>query len=157
MTTSQLTRPPSGASLKADVLEVLKVLETFSALLEKETEALKKANFKVVDTLQADKKSLAKQYHNLVTTLSARKADINTLDLTLRERLIKARTNFTITLNDNMRALEATKDSAKRLVDRILDAARSTVIDENQTTYSAKGKTGSYKSALNSLSFDQKL
>ena len=158
MTTRQLTRPPTvgKAQIKKDVLEILKLLETFGALLVRETEAMEKADFKTVDTLQADKKDLAKLYHNSVTVLNGRKEEMSGIEISLREKLVNARTRFTQTLNENMRALDSTKNSAQRLINRILDTARQTVIDERQTNYSPKGRTASYKSATNSLNIDQK-
>jgi hypothetical protein len=148
----QIKRP-----LAVDVMEVMQLIEDFGALLLRETAALKKADFSVVDTLQPAKRTLALQYQNMVTSLAARKAEMATLDVAARERLVKARTQFTLILNDNLRALEAAKDSTRRLVSKILDAARKTVVDEKQTNYSAKGHTQAYKTSTLSLSVDQKL
>lgn len=147
----------SGSDVKSEVMDVLKVIEGFSTLLKKETDALKSADFKTVDGLQTDKKIFAKQYHAVVTGLSTRKDDIVKLDIPVRERLIRARTDFTIILNDNLRALEMAKDGTKRLVNRILDAARQAVAEDHQTGYSAKGQMQSYKSSTTRLSVDQKL
>ena len=57
----------------------------------------------------------------------------------------------------DLRALEAAKNSAARLVGKILDAARRSVADDRQTNYSAKGKSQAYKTSTLSLSVDQKL
>lgn len=143
--------------LSADLGSVLKLIEDFGNLLKKETAALKKADFKSVDTLQEQKREYAQRYHTLVTGLSERKAEIAQLDLKSRERLILARTAFTEILNDNLRTLEAAKDGTKRLVGRILDAARRAVIDDKQTNYSAKGQTQAYKTSTLSLSVDKNL
>lgn len=143
--------------LSSDLGSVLKLLEDFGSLLKKETAALKKADFKAVDTLQEQKRDYAQRYHMLVTALSERKAEIAQLDLKSRERLILARTAFTEILNDNLRTLEAAKDGTKRLVGRILDAARRAVLDDKQTNYSAKGQTQAYKTSTLSLSVDKNL
>jgi hypothetical protein len=82
---------------------------------------------------------------------------MDALDMSTREKIIRARTQFTAILNDNMRTLNATKNSAKRLVERILDAAQKSVIDDRQTHYSAKGKTASWKTATMALSLDQNM
>jgi hypothetical protein len=111
----------------------------------------------MVDTLQPAKRQMALQYQNLVVALSARKGEIGALDVTSRERLVKARTGFTIILGDNLKALETAKRSARRLVSRILDAARKTVVDEKQTNYTSGGKAQAYKTSTLSLSVDQKL
>lgn len=145
------------SSVKPLVQDVLRLIEDFGSLLVKETEALKKADYLLVDMLQTDKKNFAKLYHAKVTELSTRKEEMPTLDMSMRERLVKARTSFTIILNENLRALEASRESTRRLVDRILDTARKAVADELQTNYSPKGKTQAYKTATMSLSLDQSL
>lgn len=147
----------SKQPLSSDIGSVLKLIEDFGSLLQKETAALKKVDFKTVDALQEQKRDYAQRYSTLVTGLSERKAEIAQLDLKTRERLILARTAFTEILNDNLRTLEAAKDGTKRLVGRILDAARRAVIDDKQTNYSAKGQTQAYKTSTLSLSVDQKL
>ncbi len=156
--TNTLTKKNSEkAALETATLNLIKSLRDFNALLVKETSALKKADFKGVEALQAEKRTLATQYHEIVSSFSQNKADLSALDLTLREKLIRARTEFTMTLNDNMRALESSKNSTKRLIDRILETARNTVVDEKQTHYSQKGQAGSYKSATLSISVDRNL
>ena len=143
--------------IRDDILALMRTIEEFGALLTRETAALKEADFITVDSLQQQKRDMAQKYHAQIVTLTARREDISTLDMTMRERLVQARTQFTLVLRDNMRALDAAKDSAKRLVDRILEAARETVVEKRQTHYSSLGRTASYKSATMSLSIDRKL
>jgi hypothetical protein len=151
--TTQNKLPP----LKNAVLEVLEVLESFSLLLKTETAALKKRDFDVVDKLQPEKRLIARQYQDLVVGLGARREEMGKLEMSLREKLIRKRTDFTLLLSDNMRTLENVRHSTQRLVDKILDAARSSVTDEQQTNYSSKGNKQSYKTSMLSLSVDQKL
>ncbi len=146
----------SSGTVRNDALEVLRVIDAFGRLLQTETNALKTSDFRTVDGLQTDKKNFAKQYHAVVTGLATNKDEVMKLDVTLREKLVRARTEFTVILNDNLRALEMAKDSTKRLVNRILDAARQAVAEDTQTVYSAQGKMQSYKSSSTSLSIDQK-
>ena len=143
--------------LISDVRDIMDLIEKFGALLLRETAALKKADFNAVDLLQPSKRLMALQYQNLGTELAARKAEMATLDLQARERLVAARTQFTLILNDNLKALEYAKESTRRLVGKILDAARKTVVDEKQTNYSAQGKAQAYKTSTMSLSVDHKL
>jgi hypothetical protein len=143
--------------LAGDIAEIMSLIEDFGALLARETAALKKADFRAVDTLQPSKRQMALQYQNMVTGLSARKAEMGSLDVSLRERLVKARTSFTVILGDNLKALDIAKRSARRLVSRILDAARKSVVDERQTNYSASGQAQACKTSTLSLSVDQKL
>lgn len=151
------TTAAATPALRTRVLGMLGLIEEFGSLLVKETEALRKSDFRMVDLLQDDKRHLAKRYHAEVTALSERRDEMPTLEAGLQERLIKARTTFTVILNDNLRALEASRDSARRLVNRILDTARKAVTDELQTNYSAKGHTQAYKTAALSLNIDRSL
>lgn len=143
--------------LKSQIQEILAVITAFSNLLVKETAALKKADFKAVDALQADKKIFAKQYQAKVTALAERREELPSMELALRDKLIKERLRFNAILDENMRALEMAQNSTKRLVNRILEAARSAVAENNETNYSKAGKTMAYKSATLSLAIDQNL
>ena len=144
-------------SMKLQIQEILTIITAFSTLLVKETNALKKADFKTVNTLQANKKLFAKQYHTGVTALSAHREELKELDLSLREKLVKERAKFSVILDDNMEALDLAQNSSKRLVNRILEAARHAVTEDRQTNYSKSGKAMAYKSASLSLSIDQSL
>jgi hypothetical protein len=151
------TKETGKYPVKAQVQEILAVITAFSNLLIKETEALKKSDFKTVDTLQADKKLFAKQYQAKIEALAAHKAELPALELTLREKLIKERSRFGVVLNENMQALERAQNSVKRLVNNILDTARHAILEDQQTNYSRGGKAMTYKSASTSLSTDQRL
>ncbi len=157
MSTIATKTPSAKRSLVSEVTDVMQLIEDFSTLLIRETAALKKSDFNVVDTLQPSKRRLALEYQNMVTALSNRKAEMASLDVAAREKLVKARTQFTLILNDNLVALESAKESTRRLVGKILDAARKSVVDEKQTNYSAKGQAQAYKTSTLSLSVDQKL
>ncbi|MDE1153857.1 MAG: hypothetical protein PW788_15095 [Micavibrio sp.] len=146
-----------NAPIGTDVLRVLQILEDFGGLLVKETHALKKSDFKTVDLLQANKRSLAREYQELVSGLSTRKEEMGRIDTGLRNQLVQKRTGFTQILNDNLRALEAAKASTARLVGKILDVARKAVADDHQTHYSSKGKSQSYKTSTRSLAVDTNL
>lgn len=132
MTNTLTKEKPVETNAKSAVLQILRLIEDFGNLLVKETEALKKADFRYVDLLQNDKKNFAKSYHAAVGALAENKSEIEKLDAALRERLIKARTTFTIILSENLRALETSRESTRRLVDRILDTARRSVVNECQ-------------------------
>jgi hypothetical protein len=150
-------KEPAKAPLKLQVQEILAVMAAFTNLLVKETAALRKADFKSVDALQADKKLFAKQYQDKVNALAERREELAGLDLPTREKLMKQRVHFNTVLDENMRALELAQNSTKRLVNRILEVARTAITDEKQTNYSQAGKAVAYKSASMSLSVDQSL
>ena len=144
-------------TLSQDISQYLSVCRDFNALLLNETKALKAADFKAVDALQAKKQAMAKEYVSAVTALAERKDEFKALAPDARAIIVETRTAFTVTLDDNMRALTAVKDGARRLVDRILDTARKTVTRETHTHYSAKGQAQSYKTASMSINIDRQL
>jgi len=145
------------AAAKAAAIGILQTLDAFGALLGRETAALKKSDFPALDAMQDEKKLLANRYQEQVNALNAHRDDMTRLDLTLREKLVKARTAFTLALQENMNALESMKDSTQRLANRILDAARQAVTQETHSNYSNKGQMQAYKTSTLSLNMDQKL
>jgi len=144
-------------TVRTQVQEILAVMLAFSNLLIRETNALKKADFTAVDALQADKKLFAKQYEAKITALAAYRDALANLELPLREKLLKERLRFNAILDDNMKALDLAQNSTKRLINRILEAARTAVVDEKQTNYSRGGKAVAYKAASMSIHVDQSL
>lgn len=144
-------------TLKTQVQEILAVMLAFSNLLSRETTALRSADFKGVDALQADKRLFAKQYQEKITALAQYREELPSLDLPLREKLVKERIRFNKVLDENMQALELAQHSTKRLVNRILEAARSAVVEDKQTNYASNGKAVAYKSASMSINIDQSL
>ena len=150
------TRAPKTA-IRLEVDELLSVINAFSNLLQKETTALKEANYEVIDNLQSDKKLFAKQYEAKVNALVSRRDEILALDLPTREKLAAQRTLFNEVLEKNMHALELAQGSNKRLVHYILESARSYVSKERETNYSNTAVTNTYKSALRSTSVDEVL
>lgn len=147
----------AAASLKNELAATMELLTRFGKFLETETQALRKADFKTVDQLQDDKKNLAKSYHTQISTLSARKAELAALDLPTREKLVLARKKFTEILNDNLHALAAAKDSSKRLVDRILEAAREAALEDKTSAYTARGRMNTPVKAPLSISLNRQL
>jgi len=152
-----MTKDQKKTAVTGDIAEMLKLIDAFGNLLKRETAALVAYDFKTVDALQSEKRTLAGKYQEQAQILSARRTDMAAVDLGLREKLLRARAQFTVLLNDNLRALERAKNSAGRLIERILDTARRAVINERHTHYSAKGHTGAYKSATSSLSVNETL
>lgn len=151
------TKENAKYPMKSHVQELLSVITAFSNLLVKETAALKKGDFKAVDALQADKKLFAKQYNAKITVILERKDEMMTLDLSLREKLAAMRGSFSVVLAENMRALDLAQNSTKRLINRILEAAREAVLDKQATNYSAGGKATMCKSDSMSLTINQNL
>ncbi len=144
-------------SVRAQVQEILAVMLAFSNLLVKETAALRKADFKTVDTLQADKKLFARQYEEKIARLADYRAELPNIDVSLSTRLRKERLRFNEILDENMQALDLAQNSTKRLISRILEVACQSVTDQKQTNYNNTGKAMAYKSATLSTSIDQRL
>jgi hypothetical protein len=157
METTLKSAPNVKLTVKTQVQEILAVMLAFSNLLIRETSALKKADFKAVDALQADKRLFAKQYQDKITALADYRSELPNLELSLREKLAKERTRFNTVLEDNMKALDLAQHSTKRLINRILEAARHAVVEEKQTNYGSNGKAVAYKSASMSINVDHKM
>jgi hypothetical protein len=161
MTNNTILTKPTGLQhkslLKDDILDLMIVIGDFVTLLNKETAALKTADFPSVDALQAEKKDIARRYQDLVVAMNSRKAEVDDLDMALREKFVRTRTVFTQTLQENMQTLERVRNSASRLVDRILNVARTSIAEEQTTNYSALGKAQAYKSTGLSVRLDQSL
>lgn len=134
MTTASAQRQDS---LINEMRETLRVIEQFTQLLDLETDALRKFDFDTVDQLQSQKLSLARDYEAHVTALSTMRDDFKNTKSDLRDRIIMARSVFSKTLADNIKTLDAIKNSSKRLVNRILTAAREAAHEPH--SYGARG------------------
>ena len=144
-------------TMKQEMQAFIEVMDEFSQLLQQETAALKAMDIKHVDALQVRKFELSRLYQQRVETLAARRGELVAVELPLREHLVKKRTLFNGLLNDNARALETMRQSARRLSDRILEATRRAVGGERQTSYSAQGQHYSAPSSMLSIRMDQTL
>lgn len=122
--------------------ETITLINAFKRLVEEETAALDKGDFAHVDTLQNHKRKLAKAYQNQVEDLHTRAKEVQNASEIMRAQLVEARTAFTLTLAENMRALERMKNSCGRLVERILDAARRALQQKLPDAPQAYGATG---------------
>lgn len=156
MTTASI-KNDTKTPIRNAISNILDVLATFTALLNEETAALKRSDFETVDRLQPEKRMIARLYADQVTSLSERAAEVQKIEASLQEKLIRARKIFTDTLTDNMKVLELVKLSTQRLTNRILDIARLSVVDTKQTSYGMQGHVQSYKTASLSSMVDQSL
>ncbi|MGM0422277.1 MAG: hypothetical protein ACQEQL_04160 [Pseudomonadota bacterium] len=160
MTTDSLTteKKPTKpiASIEAEAADMIRLMNDFAEVLQKENELLNKAKFREIETLQPDKRKYVEAYQSKVELLSQHKAQFANMDKTLAEKLVLTRTEFIKTLNKNLRALAAAKDSSRRLVQRILDTARD--VAENKTNYNATGTMlSSNPYSATSVGFNQEL
>jgi hypothetical protein len=124
--------------IELEVNTLMRLMQEFSEVLEKENELLKAAKFTQIETLQDDKRKYVAEYKSKINELHSRKSEFAAIDHSLAENLIVRRTAFVQLLNSNLRALSSAKSSSRRLVQRIIDTARETV--EDKTNYNAVGQ-----------------
>lgn len=148
---------PVALTAQDHIEQTLNLLHNFTALLEQETAAAKKCDFKRMDQLQNQKKEFASQYKELAALLHSSKEEIITLPLDLREKLVRQRTDFTTALNDNLQALDHLKNNSQRLADRILNAARRALVDDMESNYAADGRNAAYGRSKLSMALDRSL
>lgn len=149
--------PTKQVPIELQVEEFLSIITSFSTLLEKETEALKVADFKGVNELQENKKFHAKRYEEKVHAITERREELMNVSLATREKLKEERIRFNKLLDSNKRALLNASESTKRLANFILESARKAVIEEKKTNYTPMGHAQSYASATSAYSFNETL
>jgi|GEM_PF-933240 Cu2+-containing amine oxidase len=144
------------ASIEAEASDMIRLMNDFSEVLQKENDLLHKAKFREIETLQPDKRKYVEAYQSKIALLSQHKEQFAAMDKTLAEKLVLTRTEFVKILNKNLRALAAAKDSSRRLVQRILDTARD--VAEDKTNYNATGAMlRSNPQSATSVRFNQEL
>ncbi len=134
-------------------VEVETIMGTLCDLLDRETDAVKVADFNAFKTMQDDKFALLTRYRSLMDTLQRQAPMLKGVDNAATERLRNATRRFKTSTARNAQALEAGRASMQRIVDRIVRTARDTV-HGNRQAYTKKGMTSSPKSPL-SLQMDE--
>ena len=96
---------------------------------------------------------MADRYSNQIELLHQLKSENQSAKDSLKEQIIIARTSFTETLKKNLTTLDAVKLSSKRIMDKIIGAARESVEEKNVYT-----PNGFYTSERNTpISIDHNL
>lgn len=116
-------------ALHAKVDNTLKATESFSALLDEETAALQKADYKHFAALQDEKFVRAQHYQQSVLAFEEDVDFLKTLDNFLKDKLRAAHARFQAAAEANEKALLAAKRVAERIVSLIMDAAKQTVAE----------------------------
>ena len=119
-----------SADLKKAVHEGMEVIEQFTGILNRETDALRRADTATVGVLYEEKMLLAQAYQSVYSQLKMRRDELRTLDMATKTKLDKIGTKFQRAANANVRALNNMKKSTTRLVERIMQFARQAVNEE---------------------------
>jgi len=126
--------------LALKVEHTLQAVESFSTLLEQETEALKTSNYSTFESLQDEKLVRAKNYQDAVLAFESDIDILKSLEEGLKTKLRAAHARFTAAAQANENILLATKNVAERIVTMIMTAARQTVAQG--PNYGANGMQG---------------
>lgn len=111
-------------AINTKVLEALNASEAFSALLDKETDALKRADYNTFADMQDEKIYGAQRYQESVLSLEPDVDFLKSIDNALKDKLREAHARFRLAADANESALLASKKVAERIVSLIMDAAK---------------------------------
>jgi len=114
-------------ALHAKVDNALTASEDFSVLLDRETAALKKADYATFGHLQESKITLAQRYQESVLAFEQDVDFLKTLDDVLKDKLRAAHARFKAAAEANESALLAAKKVAERIVTLVMDAAKKSL------------------------------
>jgi hypothetical protein len=127
--------------LHEKVEHAVKTVESFSALLDQETKALKTADYKTFEALQEPKVLMAQAYQDAVLAFEEDLDNVKTLEDTFKKQLLAVQARFQKASDINQKALLNAKTTAERIVKLIMDAAKRSVADTGPA-YSAAGIQG---------------
>lgn len=131
----------SQASLNAQktlAAEAEAVLSSLCELLDRETDAVRSADFTTFRSIQADKHAMLARYRSLMETINKQNLTAATASEEVAARLKAIVTRFHDTAERNTKALEAGRNSIQRITDRIIKGARESVT-ANRTAYNYQG------------------
>lgn len=124
--------------LMEDIADIENFMQQFARLLQAETKALRAAKFEEAGRMQTQKQEMARQYQKRIQKLAERKDDMAALPEDAKKNLVAARLKFSEVLAENLRMIEAARKTGRRLVEKIISAARDSV--SQKTGYTAAGK-----------------
>lgn len=125
--------------------EIESLIDTLCDLLDRETDAVAKADYETFKSMQNDKVSLLTRYRAIMDTLLRQKSQLAGADDIVTKRLKAVSAKFSASAERNTRMLDAGRASMQRIVDRIVRAARETVHGNSQT-YRKNGTTSARQS-----------
>jgi hypothetical protein len=128
-------------SLHVDAITHLNELATrLLMLLEEENKALKAPDRMTFLALQPIKAALAEDYELTMKAIRATKTDLKGYELDLRKKLLDTHERLQMMAARNVSLLNMAQDTAHRLQNRILDAARNALAEADPAQYSRGGK-----------------
>jgi|GEM_PF-2228147 len=137
MTTHDLNTPlnTQGADI---AMAIERILTQLTQCLNTETEAVKANNTQTLIVLQSEKMALLEQYQGMSERLRKDGDALNNLDSDIRAHLKSVSATFQEAISKNLQALQSGHDAITRLLDRIMETARKTMLQDRQK-YNAKG------------------
>ncbi|MBU6234479.1 MAG: hypothetical protein KGQ41_01425 [Alphaproteobacteria bacterium] len=147
--------PASNNALNTLALEAESILGTLGDLLDRETDAVRTADYTTFRDLQNDKNALYNRYRTLLEAIKLRAPQIKEAPDATAERLRKVAARFHSSVEKNMYALDAGSKSVQRVTDRIVRAARESV--QSRQSYSPKGHAGQVAGQPISVKVDEVL
>jgi hypothetical protein len=120
----------TNPALHAKVDNAVATVESFSALLDQETTALKAADFTTFEKLQEEKILQAQAYQDAVLSFEEDLDSLKAMDEALKAKLRATHMRYHMATSANLRALQNAQNTAERLVKLIMDAAKRSVAVE---------------------------
>lgn len=138
---------------------LIRVTSRLIDVMQREIAFLRTMRIAEIAALQEEKATLVAAYEDGIRHLAADPAALNAVEPALRAELTRLAPRFDGVVAENGRALQAVRDSHRRLVRTIVDAVAES--GSRHAAYSASGATpkppGGRRNARLSLALDQRL
>jgi hypothetical protein len=106
------------------VIETCETMESYTALMERETEAASAMRLEEVTRLGDAKTALGKKLDHQILVLRHNKAVIAQLDAELRQRLGSLWEHLNVAAEANMTALKRAEAATRRVIDIVVDVTK---------------------------------
>ncbi|EWY37184.1 hypothetical protein N825_21595 [Skermanella stibiiresistens SB22] len=133
------------------VNETCETMESYTALLERETEAVRASKLEEVAKLGDAKTSLSRKLDHQIMVLRHNKPIIAALDAALRRRLEQLWVRLSAAAEANLKALRNAEMATKQVIDMVVDVTKQTRAEHCVVGYgrpSARYPTGRPPQAL---------
>src|SRR3954447_22684520 len=106
------------------VIETCETMETYTALMERETESARAMRLEEVTRLGDTKSALGKKLDHQIMVLRHNKAVVAQLDAALRQRLTQLWERLDAAAEANMAALKNAEAATRRVIDIVVDVTK---------------------------------
>ena len=106
------------------VIQTCETMESYTALMERETEAASAMRLEEVTRLGDAKTALGKKLDHQIMVLRHNKAVIAQLDAELRQRLGRLWEHLSVAAEANMTALKRAEAATRRVIDIVVDVTK---------------------------------